>query len=246
VHGVQQRLPSLFGEPIAFAHRGARSVLPDNTLESFSLALRLGANGLETDIWCTADGQVVLDHDGVVRRFGLQRPISSVMRSQLPSHIPTLTELFDTCGVNFDLSIDIKDENAFQAVIETAREHNFDLSRLWLCHHKVEITCAMRKKFEDVRFVDSSRLSRIKEGVERRVATLSEHGVDVLNMNITDWNGGFVTLAHKFDVLAFGWDLQFDYVIERGLRLGLDAIYSDHVDVMVDVYSAEIGHAPRR
>lgn len=246
MHGVQQRLPSLRGEPIAFAHRGARSVLPDNTLESFTLALRLGANGLETDIWCTSDGQVVLDHDGVVRRFGRQRPISNVARNQLPAYIPSLSELFDTCGVDFDLSIDVKDEKAFDSIVDIARENNFDLNRLWLCHHKIDTTCAMRKRFDDVRFVDSSRLSRIKEGVERRVATLSQHGVDVLNMHITDWNGGFVTLAHKFDVLAFGWDLQFDYVIERGLRLGLDAVYSDHVDVLVDMYSAEIGHAPRR
>ena len=246
MHGVQQRLPSLRGEPIAFAHRGARSVLPDNTLESFTLALRLGANGLETDIWCTSDGQVVLDHDGAVRRFGRQRPISNVARNQLPAHIPSLSELFDTCGVDFDLSIDVKDEKAFDSIVDIARENNFDLNRLWLCHHKIDTTCAMRKRFDDVRFVDSSRLSRIKEGVERRVATLSQHGVDVLNMHITDWNGGFVTLAHKFDVLAFGWDLQFDYVIERGLRLGLDAVYSDHVDVLVDMYSAEIGHAPRR
>lgn len=245
MHGVQQRLPYLRGEPIAFAHRGAKSVLPDNTLEAFSLALRLGANGLETDAWLTSDGKVVLDHDGVMRRFGRQRSFAHVARDQLPGHIPTLDELFDTCGVNFDLSIDVKDDSAFETIVGIARDHNFDLHRLWLCHHILETTVAMKEKYDEVRFVDSCRLSRIKEGVERRVATLSQHGVDALNMHITDWNGGFVTLAHKFDVFAFGWDLQFDYVLERGLRLGLDAIYSDHVDVMVDVYMDEIGHAPR-
>ena len=53
--------------PIGFAHRGARAHAPENTLEAFALALRLGATGLESDAWLTADGEVVLDHDGVVR-----------------------------------------------------------------------------------------------------------------------------------------------------------------------------------
>src|SRR5436189_6205813 len=48
--------PSLIDPPIGFAHRGARAHAPDNTIEAFSLALRLGATGLETDLWLTSDG----------------------------------------------------------------------------------------------------------------------------------------------------------------------------------------------
>lgn len=246
MHGVQQRLPSLRTEPIAFAHRGARAHAPENTIESFSLALRLGANGLETDVWVTADGEVVLDHDGVVRRFARNRPISEVTLSQLPSHIPTLQTFFEKCGTSFDFSIDIKDVAAFEKTVRIATESGFDLSRLWLCHHKLEVTLQARAQFPDVRLVDSSRLHRIKEGAERRAATLAEHGVDCLNMHFSDWTGGLTTLVHKFGLLAFGWDAQYDYVITDGLRMGLDAVFSDHVDTMVEVYSREIGHVPRR
>ena len=83
---------------------------PENTLEAFSLALRLGANGLESDAWTTSDGHVVLDHDGVVRKMARNRPISTLRLSELPSHIPTLDALFEKCGTNFELSIDIKDD----------------------------------------------------------------------------------------------------------------------------------------
>src|SRR6185436_7833703 len=55
--------PSLLDPPIGFAHRGARAHAPENTLDAFALALRLGATGLETDLWLTADGIPVLDHD---------------------------------------------------------------------------------------------------------------------------------------------------------------------------------------
>ena len=56
--------------PIGFAHRGARAHAPENTLEAFRLALRLGATGLESDVWLTADGVAVLDHDGAVGLLG--------------------------------------------------------------------------------------------------------------------------------------------------------------------------------
>ena len=53
---MQQRLPALLDRPIGFAHRGARAHAPENTIEAFTLAFRLGATGLESDVWLTADG----------------------------------------------------------------------------------------------------------------------------------------------------------------------------------------------
>ena len=41
---------------IGFAHRGASADARENTLEAFRLALELGATGLESDVWLTADG----------------------------------------------------------------------------------------------------------------------------------------------------------------------------------------------
>src|SRR3954468_933589 len=89
---------------IGFAHRGARAHAPENTLESFELALRLGANGLESDVWLTADGVPVLDHDGQLRRrLGRSRPIGTVRRAELPVHIPTLADLIAQCGSDYHL-----------------------------------------------------------------------------------------------------------------------------------------------
>lgn len=243
---MQQRLSSLRPEPIAFGHRGAKAHSPENTIESFSLALRLGANGLETDAWLTSDGIAVLDHDGIVRNFGRKRPIKDLPFSRLPSHIPSLQQFFDSCGTNFDLSIDIKDDDVAGAIVSDARNAEFDLDRLWLCHYKLSETLANREKYPDVKIVDSTRLSRLKDGPEMRAALLAEKGIDVLNMHITDWNGGLVTLLHRFNVLAFGWDIQFPHALTSALRMGLDGVYSDYVDRMVDAYSQEIGHAPLR
>lgn len=44
-------------------HRGARGLLPENTLQGFELALKLGVSTLELDLGVTRDRQVVVTHD---------------------------------------------------------------------------------------------------------------------------------------------------------------------------------------
>ncbi|HTQ70890.1 MAG TPA: glycerophosphodiester phosphodiesterase family protein [Acidocella sp.] len=46
-----------------FGHRGARGLLPENTLAGFALARRLGLTGVEFDVAVTADGVAVVHHD---------------------------------------------------------------------------------------------------------------------------------------------------------------------------------------
>ena len=240
---MQQRLPSLIDEPITFAHRGARAHAPENTLEAFALGLRLGATGLESDVWLTSDGVPVLDHDGVVAARLRKRPISELRRAELPGHIPSLAELFETCGSACHLSLDLKDPRSGAAVVAVATEMVPGmLERIWLCAPEWQSLLELRGT--GVKLVDSTRLHRIKEGPERRAATLMNEGIDVLNMHHTDWNGGLIALMHRFGRLAFGWDMQFDDVLRPALRMGIDAVYSDWVDRMVDAYREELG-APR-
>lgn len=47
-------------------HRGARGLLPENTLPAFERALRIGVTTLEMDAAITADGVVVVSHDPVL------------------------------------------------------------------------------------------------------------------------------------------------------------------------------------
>jgi glycerophosphoryl diester phosphodiesterase len=242
---VQQRLPSVLDDPIAFGHRGARAHAPENTLAGFELALKLGANGLESDVWITADGVPVLDHDGVVKKsLGRTRPIGEMRRSALPGHIPSLAELIDRCGSDYDLSLDLKDAASGQIVIDVVAESAPSmLERVWLCASQWESLLPLRG--QGAKMVDSTRLSKMKEGPERRAATMRDQGIDAVNLHHSDWNGGMVALFHRFDRVSFGWDMQEPHILQAALRMGLDGIYSDWVDRMVEVYAAELGQPPR-
>lgn len=235
---VPPRIPSLRTPPIGFAHRGARAHAVENTLEAFRLALRLGATGLESDVWLTADGEAVLDHDGMfgsLLRFRRRSRIADVPRSALPSHVPTLAELYAECGTDHELSLDVKDPAAVPRVIEVAREAGPEaVARLWLCHDDHDLMVSWRDLDDRVRLVDSTRLARIKEGPERRAATLADRGIDAVNMHHADWTGGLTTLFHRFDRYAFGWDAQYDHIIDGLVDMGIDGVFSDHVDVLMD------------
>lgn len=239
---VQQRLPSLLDRPIGFAHRGGRAHAPENTLEAFSLALRLGATGLETDVWLTSDGVPVIDHDGTVRTGFRSRRIRELTRKQLPAHLPTLADLLECCGSEYHLSIDLKDNDAGRPVIDVVRDTGTDLlGRVWLCHPVFAELVHLRAYDDLVRLVDSTRLDRIKEGVERRMATLTEQRIDGINLFHTEWTGGLTTLVHRFGRTAFGWGIEYPRHFQSAYRMGLDGVYSDHVDRMMESYREELG-----
>ncbi|MBW3668728.1 MAG: glycerophosphodiester phosphodiesterase [Actinobacteria bacterium] len=227
-------MDALLQPPIGFAHRGASAHAPENTLDAFRLALKLGATGLESDVWVTADGVPVLDHDGVVRSGLRRRALGDVLRADLPPHIPSLAELYDACGSDFHLSLDVKDPAAAEPTVRVAAEAGAPLERLWLCHPDWETVAGWRVLHDDVRLVDSTRIRRMKEGPERRAATLADAGVDAVNLHHADWTGGLTTLFHRFERYCFGWDAQHDRVLDALLRMGIDAVYSDHVDRMTE------------
>lgn len=60
--------PRAGGRFVIVAHRGSMASCPENTLASFSQAIRDGADLLETDLHVTADGVFVCIHDESVNR----------------------------------------------------------------------------------------------------------------------------------------------------------------------------------
>lgn len=49
--------------PLVIGHRGASGHLPEHTLAAYELAVRLGADYIEPDLVCTADGVLVARHE---------------------------------------------------------------------------------------------------------------------------------------------------------------------------------------
>ncbi len=200
----------------------------------------MGACGLESDVWVTADGIAVLHHDERVRAGLRRRRLASVPRAALPAHVPTLEDLYGACGTGFELSLDVKEPAAAVAAVNVARAAGADVpGRLWLCHPDSEMLATWRAASADVKLVNSTKLQRMPRGPEQRAAQLAEAGVDAVNLHYREWTGGLTTLFHRFGRLAFAWDAQHERVVRELMAMGVDAVYSDHVDRLVAVMGRE-------
>ena len=220
---------------IAFAHRGARAYVRENTLEAFQLALRLGATGLESDVWITKDGIPILDHDGVVQDRILKKPISNYLREDLPEHIPTLRDLLLLAPQGVSISLDVKDDDCFEALISEVRAvHGEQSPFIYLCHPEINVLEGQRSKSQGISLVSSTRLSKLKKGPEMHAARMRDLGIEVMNMHHRDWNGGLVALFQRFELRCFAWDCQFVRNIQDMAKIGINGIFSDWPDRFYD------------
>ena len=93
-------------KPEIWAHRGASHFAPENTIPAFSLAARMGADGVEFDIQLTKDGEIVVIHDekvdrttdglGYVKEFSLAeiKKLNAAKTGDFVE-IPSLAEVFE-------------------------------------------------------------------------------------------------------------------------------------------------------
>jgi glycerophosphoryl diester phosphodiesterase len=220
--------------PITFAHRGARIDEPENTLAAFRRALEQGASGLETDAWLSADGEVVLAHDAVVRRGIRRRKLGESTAAELAAFdVPRLADVYSELGSDFELSVDVKERAVAKPLIDVARTARAP-ERLWLCHPDVELLRSLRAH-DDIKLVHSDRRRSIITPLERHAADLADAGIDAMNMHHTDWSGGLVSLFHRFGRSAFAWDTQEVRHIRAALAIGVDGLYCDRPDRLVSV-----------
>lgn len=83
-------------DPVSvLAHRGGTGPWHENSVDAFSTALRLGADGVELDVRRSADGELVVHHDPEVPDSGF---IHERRREELPEWIPTLELAMASCA----------------------------------------------------------------------------------------------------------------------------------------------------
>jgi glycerophosphoryl diester phosphodiesterase len=109
--------------PRNLAHRGARLVAPENTLAAFCAAERLGADGVELDVWQCLSGELVVTHDddlavwsdgqgrvtttslAALRELDFGRHFSAAFAGE---RIPTLEEVIAALAPTMFINIELK------------------------------------------------------------------------------------------------------------------------------------------
>jgi glycerophosphoryl diester phosphodiesterase len=101
---------------LIIAHRGASAVETENTVPAFARARADGADGVELDVMTCGTGEVVVFHDDDLARLaGRPERIAAtpfaVLRAatlKAGARIPTLEEVFDACGPDMLVNVELK------------------------------------------------------------------------------------------------------------------------------------------
>lgn len=95
--------------PRVIAHRGAAAEAPENTIEAFDLALRLGADALELDVQQAGDGTLAVIHDPTVdRTTDAQGPVADLGAAELDRlGVPALEAVLERYD-GLEITVDVK------------------------------------------------------------------------------------------------------------------------------------------
>ena len=113
-----------------YAHRGLHDgnvKVPENSMEAFRLAVEKGY-GMELDVQLTKDGQLVVHHDGSLKRVcGVDQLIREVNFADLPllpdgSCIPLFKEVLDLVDGRAPIIVEVKHYGGAARVAKAAHE----------------------------------------------------------------------------------------------------------------------------
>jgi glycerophosphoryl diester phosphodiesterase len=111
-----------------YGHRGAPQIFPENTLEAFAEAVRLGVDGIELDIHATSDGTPVINHDPSLSRTARSSSLIAdlsltELRSIAPT-VPTFAEVLEMVGAAVHFDVEVKRPGAEQSVLDVLAQYH--------------------------------------------------------------------------------------------------------------------------
>ena len=221
--GQNRPTAELFNRPNVVAHRGASLVAPENTLASIQAALDMDADGIEFDVWFTADGVPVLMHDATLSKTtggADDRRVDAIDYETLQTlevgswfseafrgePIPTLDEALALIDGSATAYIDLKSQGeAFNhAVVEAIETHDLvnDVKVMSFSLSQLESIKAMNEAIETVLLIstfigDFDALTRnpAVDNVAVRVMLLRN-------------NLEYISRAHQHGVNVYVWTIE--------------------------------------
>ena len=256
-----------FFEPEKFlviAHRGGRSLGPENTIFTFKRAVEMGTDVLEMDLQATSDGTLVIIHDrevdrttngkGAVDGFTLSeiKKLDAGFRwspdksGNFPLRnkgvtIPTLTEVFKAFpGTRMNLEIKSSQVNTIQDLCRSIRENGMA--------QKVLVACFDAGKLGEFRSLcpevaTSAGASEVVIFYWLQWAQMeSAYSPNAQAMQIPEAYGEyriatrrFIDAAHARNMRIHVWTVNDSAAMQRLIDLKVDGIMTDFPDRLLKV-----------
>ena len=214
-----------------FAHRGAAQSAPENSLEAFSSAAALGADGVELDVRRTIDGALVVAHDASIAGLG---SISQLELAELPAQVTLLSSALELC-VPMTVNVEIKNSPA-----EPGHDPSGSLVDQVLTviveldlRDDVLISSFDLATLEAVRRLDGQiEIGLLVEpGAELSEALeiVTDSGFDALHPFVLGLDQDLVDACQSRGIAVNTWTVNAEHDLRAMVEIGVDAVITDDV-----------------
>ncbi len=235
--------------PLAIAHRGGLALGPENTLATFARATALGVRYLETDVQTTSDGVLVCFHDLTLARLTgapgsvADHTLSSLRRLRIEGReqIPTLAEAM-AAFPQTRFAIDLKDDLSAPALIALLSANPSWAKRICIAGAWSNRLVRVQRAVPDVTTALGWRALTTLIAAARsyarppsRVAVGSFAHVPLRLGRVPIYAERIVRRAHALDIRVAVWTVNDQPTMQGLLDAGVDAIITDHPDLLREV-----------
>ena len=211
------------------AHRGFTKDAPDNTLESFYAAIKLGADGIECDVHETADHRFVIFHNDKAEGKTIGKSTLEEIRNiKLAGQyrIPTLEETLDLCHNRVKLMLELKRVNSLDLFLKIVNaaiqpEELFITSfRSNLVRELAEFT------------LQTQRGILIRWLIINPLRTIEVNKVGIMLPRFSYVNSRLVNTLHSHGFSIMVWDCNDLQNLRTALEWDVDGIITDSPDIL--------------
>lgn len=212
---------------LTIGHRGVMGVEPENTLRSFTRAVKEGLDGIELDLHLSKDGELVVMHDATVDRTTDGRgAINDLTLAELREldagqgeRIPVFTEVLD--AVDGPVQAEIKDVAAARVLAEVLRERDL-LERVSVLSFHDEALHEVRACLPEVRTV----LVAGRTGPDF-VSRAQAVGASLVSLELPKLSREVVERCQAVDIAVIAWTVNTDRDLALARALGLNGAVTD-------------------
>jgi glycerophosphoryl diester phosphodiesterase len=235
-------LPQPPQRPLVFGHRGASALAPENTLAAFRLAEAQGADGIELDARLSRDGQVMVLHDGGVKRVtGADGVLAKLTRAEIQrldagqhkgatfagERIPALEEVFEACGDRIFYDLEMKNltapNNGLEArVLALVRRYHLE-ERVLITSFNPRAVAYFQRELPQAPaglLLIGGWAGQVEESLARRSAA-----ANLVGIFHAGYSPEFPRRLKERRVLV--WGVQTDADVRRAAELGASGVIAD-------------------
>jgi glycerophosphoryl diester phosphodiesterase len=207
--------------PLLLGHRGARATrtIPENTIESFDLALVHGCDGFEFDVRRTADGRAVICHDPTVG----DREISKAGPGSLES-LPMLKQVLARYAATAFLDIELKVPHLEHGLLSTLRAHPPQKGFV--------VSSFLPEVLDAVATLDQSLPLGLLSETSSQLARWEHSPARYVLPHFTQIDAKLCKAVHAAGKKIFAWTVNDREVMHRLADWGIDGIISDDTELL--------------